>query len=557
MDRRQFLSAIPKMAAATSVGWLLEGCGIAQHPSAEPTHVSSSTSSSASSSTSSSASSSVQSATSPSSSTAGLVQWPALRSQLTGSLVLPGESQYPVAKQLYDPVFDSISPQAIAYCQSPTDVQRCIAYARDHGVPLALRSGGHSYAGYSTSTGLVIDVTGMHQVVVSTASGLATVGAGTLQIDVYAQLAAANLVVPGASCPTVGIAGVALGGGIGVLDRKYGLTCDNITSLQIVTADGELRTCDSTHNADLYWACRGGGGGNFGAVTSFQFQTHPTMDLAQFVASWDWSTAADAVPAWLTWAAQAPDELWSNCLLIGGAPGSSPTMSITGVYTGTETALTTLLEQFKQTVGTPPTSLQVWTDGFLPAMLNEAGCGSLTIAQCHLPTQTPQGQLSRATFAAKSDFISEPLDQNGVAALLSGVEERAQTYGLSGGAVILDACGGAVNRIPPSATAFVHRNDLCSVQYFADWGGGGGAVQTANLAWLSAFHALMRPYVSGYAYQNYIDPTLTDWAHAYYGSNLARLIEVKTKYDPDNVFHFAQSIPVQSAASQTVAPSAT
>lgn len=533
LGRRRILSVAGRLAFATSAGCLLQGCRIRPSARAHQTSKPSSLASPSSSRTSSEP-----------------LPWSQLRGQLAGSLVLPSDSDYAVDKQLYDPVFDTVSPQAIAYCRSTSDVQRCIAFARNHTVAIALRSGGHSYAGYSTTTGLLIDVSHMNQVAFNPATATASVGSGTLQIDLYAQLAASGQTVPGASCPTVGMAGLTLGGGIGVLDRMYGLTCDNLLSLAIVTADGDLLQCDNTQHASLFWACQGGGGGNFGAVTSFEFRTHHATDLTQFTLQWDWAAAPEVVPAWMAWAPQAPDALWSNCLLLGGTSPTSPQLSINGVYVGRKPALESLLDSFCRSTGSVPTTSTVWTNTFLATMLSEAGCANRTVAQCHLPSQNPQGKLSRASFAAKSDFIDTPLEPAGTKALVSGVEQRAQTFGLSGGGVILDACGGAINRVPASATAFVHRNDLCSVQYYADWANDAtSSVQSANHAWLTAFYASMRPYVSGYAYQNYIDPTLADWPFAYYGSNLARLIQVKAQYDPDDVFHFAQSIPTKSPAS--------
>ena len=156
-------------------------------------------------------------------------------------------------------------------------MQRSIAFVRAHDLPIAARSGGHSYAGYSTGTGLVCDVTAMHRVTVNGAAGTATVGAGARLIDLYAALAPHGVCVPGGSCPTVGIAGLTLGGGQGVVGRRFGLTCDVLTSLQVVTAAGDLLTCDANEHADLYWACRGGGGGNFGVATSFTFATQITL----------------------------------------------------------------------------------------------------------------------------------------------------------------------------------------------------------------------------------------------------------------------------------------
>ena len=178
-----------------------------------------------------------------------------------------------MSKRLFDPRFDSLHPAGIAYCRNPHDVATCLAFVRKFGVPVAARCGGHSYAGWSSTSGLIIDVTRMSGVNVS--GSTATVGAGTRLIDFYNGLAAHGRGVPGGSCPTVGIAGLTLGGGVGVVSRAYGLTSDNVQSLQIVTADGQVRTCNSSQNSDLFWACRGGGGGNFGVVTSFTFRTHP------------------------------------------------------------------------------------------------------------------------------------------------------------------------------------------------------------------------------------------------------------------------------------------
>ena len=160
---------------------------------------------------------------------------------LSGSLVLPGDAAYPNSALLYNEVLTT-QPAAIAYCTTAVDVQRCVAFARAHEVPLTARSGGHSYAGYSSCPGLVVDVSSLESLG-RIGQAQATVGAGAQLIDVYSQLGTAGPLLPGGSCPTVGIAGLALGGGIGVFGRAYGMTCDNIASLQMVTADGSLRRC--------------------------------------------------------------------------------------------------------------------------------------------------------------------------------------------------------------------------------------------------------------------------------------------------------------------------
>lgn len=471
--------------------------------------------------------------------------WAALAKSLQGTLVRPDSPQYPVAYQLYDPRFDYIRPAAVAYCASPADVQTCLAFVRRFGLPVAPRGGGHSYAGYSTTTGLVVDVTRMNTVTVDAGARMATLGAGARLIDVYAALAQYGLVLPAGSCPTVGIAGLTMGGGIGVIDRKFGLTCDNLLAAQVVVADGSMLTCNASQNPDLFWALRGGGGGNFGVVTSFTFQTHPVSTLSIFTLDWTWSSAADMVNAWQNWAPQAPDELWSNCLLLGtGDKSSNPTARVNGVYVGNVASLNQLLQQLTSQMSVAPYSRFVSAEGILDTMLIEAGCYGLTVGECHLPSQNPQGQEGRSTYSAKSDFFSSLLPRQGIDALLNAINSRQASSVLFGGGILLDACGGAINRVAPDATAFAHRDALFSAQYLAPWNdGASNSVVAANFSWLADTWRAIRPYASGAAYQNYIDPNLADWQSAYYGANLSRLQSVKLAYDPGNLFHFAQSIP--------------
>ena len=468
--------------------------------------------------------------------------WSALARDLSGPLVRPGEASYPVAKRLFDPRFDSIKPAAIAYCRSPHDVATCLAFVRKFGVRVAARSGGHSYAGWSSTSGLIVDVTRMAGVTVS--GSTATVGAGTRLIDLYSGLAAHGRTVPGGSCATVGIAGLALGGGIGVVTRAYGLTSDNIRSLQIVTADGQIRTCDSRSNADLFWACRGGGGGNFGVVTSFTFGTHPAGDIVLFFLSWPWAQAARVISAWQSWAPHGPDQLWSNVHLAAAPGGRVPTIEVGGTYIGTVTEAHAELEKLYAKAG-PPGSQFLESTSWLHAMLVEAGCASLSVQQCHLPTQASGGQLSRASEYAKSDIFTAPLSSHGIGTLLTGIEALQRVSGAPGGVggIAFDSLGGAVNRVAPSATAFVHRNGLFSAQYTTGWNvaAPSGGVSRQH-AWQRQFWQSMRPYASGQAYQNYIDPDLTNWRQAYYGANLSRLTQIKHAHDPANLFTFPQSL---------------
>jgi len=477
--------------------------------------------------------------------------WRSLASSLSGRLVLPADHGYASARELFDPRFDSVRPAAIAYCASAVDVQRTVDFALAHGIRPIPRCGGHSYAGYSTGSGLVIDVTRMSTVKVTKKKGAPTtaqVGAGTRLVDLYDRLSSAGVLIPGGSCPTVGISGLALGGGIGVLARQYGLTCDAIRSLKVVTADGRLLTCDGGSHSDLYWASRGGGGGNFGVATSFTFTAHPIPpELTLFTVDWPWAAATEALGGWISWLRGTPDALWSNFQLLS-AGSSGLVVRSTGVLVGAKSTLTSLVNKLVSTVGSAPSSTFVGgPDPYLHLMLVEAGCDGKSVAECHLSSQNPAGVLGRSAYAAKSAYVGKPLPGAGLAAAAQAVAHlRAEHPGLGGG-LAFDAYGGAVNRVPAGATAFVHRSAICAIQATVTWGSvPSGPSFAAGEGWLASAAQALAPYTTGGAYQNYIDPRLKDWQRAYYGSNLARLTKVKRTYDPDDAFHFAQSIPLHT-----------
>jgi hypothetical protein len=437
-----------------------------------------------------------------------------------------------------------VRPAGIAYCATEDDVARCLAFARRHDLTPRPRAGGHSYAGYSTGDGLVVDVTTLHEVAITTHAGVsaATIGAGARLIDVYSALGAAGVSVPAGSCPTVGLAGLALGGGIGVMVRSEGLTSDRVLSLRMVTTDSRIVTASAEQNPDLFWACRGGGGGNFGVVTSLRLSTFPTEAVTVFGVAWPWAAADQVVPAWMTWVARAPETLWANCLLLA-APGSAePNLEVTGVHRGSPTDAAALLGRLISEVGTPA-SLYRETVPFTHAMYVEAGCAGLERAECRLPSQGPRGRLTRQPSVAKSDLLTEPLPARAVALLVDAVTAR-QRAGL-GGAVGLDALGGIASRPAANETAWVHRNAEWSAQYSVPLlPGQPPAAVAEDESWLGELYSSLRPYVSGEAYQNYIDPALADWAEAYYGSNLPALASVRRRWDPERVLDFPQAIPL-------------
>ena len=218
---------------------------------------------------------------------------------------------------------------------------------------------------------------------------------------------------------------------------------------------------------------------------------------------------------------------------------------MTGVYTGEVAALATLLNPLRSAVGATAITDFIGAELYLRAMLVEAGCAEITLAQCHLSAPGSEGTLARSAFAAKSAYFETAPPPHGLAAIVAAVESfQSQLPGLGGG-LAFDAYGGAINAVASDATAFVHRSALCQCQMSASWGAGAGPDTIAQaIAWLDQCADALAPYTNGEAYQNYIDPTLADWQHAYYGSNLARLQSIKLAYDPDDTFSFAQSIPL-------------
>jgi FAD/FMN-containing dehydrogenase len=475
--------------------------------------------------------------------TATAAEWNAFAGTLAGALVQPSNSAYGVDRLLYNSKFVDLRPRAIAYCATPDDVSRCVEFATSHDVAVASRSGGHSYGGYSNSDGLVIDVSRMNTVTVNTTTNVATVGAGAKLIDVYNEVGARNRLLPGGSCPTVGIAGLALGGGIGVFGRKYGLTTDNINALEIVTADAQQRSVNASSSADLLWASQGGGGGNFGVVTSFEFKVYPMPEVTLFTLQYPWAAASVMLSAWQQWISTAPDEVWSNCQLLSqGSAGYLP--QIAGVYCGSPSALASLLAPLKSAIGTAPTYSFNGSNDYLTAMEIEAGCSGLSIAACHLTTQNPSGTLSREAYSAKSSYVDDVMTSAQVQSIIDAVENLHSRAPSLGGGLAFDSYGGAINRVPSARTAFVHRDTLACIQATYSWSGSTSSSEiAAGQAWLTWLGTNIFDASTG-AYQNYIDPTLDGWANAYYGSNLARLTAVKRTYDPDNLFNFAQSIPL-------------
>lgn len=469
--------------------------------------------------------------TAPPSSAPSGTPWARLRRHVDGTLTLPKDADYDTLRLLQNPRYDDLRPLAVLAVTSADDVATAFAFAQDRGLPVAVRSGGHSYAGWSAGgdpRALVLDCRGLDGVDLA-ADGTATIGPGAPLVRVYDALGGAGRAIGAGSCPTVGFGGLTLGGGVGVLSRSFGLTCDQVTAMQVVTADGRVLTVSAEEEPNLFFALRGGGGGHGALVTSFTVATQAAPDLSTAYLEWPLDAAADVVPAWQEWIAAAPRELWSTLKALGGATRTDgPVVLASVTWTGADAAFDAALAGLLDSVPAPSSDVR-HRRTYLEAMLSYAGCADTPVDAC---TTDPGGELERESFGATSHVAYDPLDDAGVDDLVAQVHV-AQDSGLKEAGLSIDALGGAVADLDPGDTAFVHRTALATVQYTATFPGG-----TADAAddYVRGFRAAMVPHWGDHAYVNYADPTLTDPAQAYFGANAARLAAVRETYDPDGFF---------------------
>jgi FAD/FMN-containing dehydrogenase len=403
--------------------------------------------------------------------------------------------------------FRDVRPQAVATCETPADVADALAEARRSGLRIAVRSGGHCFAGRSSTEGLLIDVSPMRAV--SVGDGTAAIGAGAVLGDIYDTLDAHGRTIAGGCGPEVGIAGLTLGGGLGILGRRYGLTCDQLAGAQVMLADGRVVECDENRESDLFWALRGAGGGQFGVVTRFDFRTLAAPSVTTIDLVWPLDRAADAIAAWQAWSPDAPDEVAASLViaddvhLFGAmAPGGD-------------------LDSFVALMGADPTSASLRELPYREAKRHLAE---------HGPAEGPEGHLY-----SRSEFFRGPLPADAIAALVDA-------FSAPGPFRVLDFSpwGGAYNRVAPDATAFAHRRERFLLKHDVVVAGPGDAPSARE--WLARSWGIVHPYGSGGVYPNFPDPELADPLRAYHASNLERLQRVKTMYDPDRVFSFEQSL---------------
>ncbi len=432
---------------------------------------------------------------------------------------LPGSALYDRTLPAYN-LRTELKPALRILTTSARGMRQAIDWVRTKDLPFALRSGGHCFEGFSQSTGVVIDTRLMNAVSLDAQTNLLSVGAGAALGDIYRYVGARGLAFPGGSCPTVGVAGHTMGGGFGLVGRERGLACDSLVAIDLVDAGARPVRADGGQNAELFWACRGGGGGTFGAATGLHFAIRPIGAITVFALTWLLKTAdaARLFSAWQDWAPDAPDAI-TGIFKISKRGDGRIALHLAGLSTGPIGELRRELRALSDSAA-PSSGPTVITMSYLAAVNHFSGGWGY------------ESQYSKG----KSDYITKPLDAAGIDALIGGIAA------LPAGEVIAicDAYGGAMDRVPDAQTAFAYRSgtEFC-IQYYTSWRS--AAAGRRRLADIRQLYAAMRPW-SGGAYVNYCDLDLPDWQQAYWRQNLPRLKAIKARVDPDNLFHHAQSV---------------
>lgn len=423
-------------------------------------------------------------------------------------------------------------PAGIARCASAADVQACLRWVQQQAMPFAVRSGGHNYAGFSTTPGLLIDMSRMAGVTpVPGRDGLVTVKGGTLNLLAYKQMERMGRTITHGRCDTVGAAGFLLGGGIGFNMRKFGMGSDLMRATELVTADGSLVRADDRAERDLFWACRGGGGGNFGISTGFTLETHPAGSVTVFNLAWT-RDLPRVLKRLLTELAGAPDDFGAKIAVTipsrqEGCEQAPLTLSILGQLHGADAARR-LKRIFQST----------W----------ELRDRDRSQVEEEVPYWQGQDFLTETTFPyfyqEKSSYMrAAAVDDEAVAAMFDWAAKMPATS--MPVSFKFFQVGGAVDRAGRTDTAYVHRGSDWLFTVEANWWSPtDSTLRVAQaLDWQQRFYDDVNRRTGAIgAFQNFSDPSLADWQDAYYGENYAKLAEVKRAVDPGMLFSFAQAI---------------
>jgi hypothetical protein len=438
----------------------------------------------------------------------------AFRRGFCGQVLLPGDTGYDSARRIWNASIDK-HPGLIARCSGAADVVRAVKFSRANHLLVGVKSGGHNVAGRALcDDGIVIDLSAMNRVSVDPELRVVRVLAGALLGDVDRETHSHGLVVPTGVVSKTGIAGLTLGGGTGWLARKYGLTCDNVVSSEVVTADGELVTANSEINADLFWGLRGGGG-NFGIVTSFLYRAHPVSTVLGGVIAYTRDQAAALLRNYRDFMPAAPDELTAYAGLIS-MPDGTPAVGVMACYCGDLTEGERVLKPLRA-FGSPVfDAIQPMPFPTMQKLVDE---------------MSPDGTHNywRSTFIR--DFSDEVIDliiEHG-----NRMESRLSR-------IVIQFFGGATGRVGTADTAFAQRQAEYNVGIETQWTD--AAESEKHIGWTRTMSDALKPYSSNGYLLNFIGDEEPDTIRAAFGSNHARLVELKTKYDPTNFFSLNQNV---------------
>jgi FAD/FMN-containing dehydrogenase len=436
------------------------------------------------------------------------------RASLRGQVVLPGDADYDDARKVWNGMIDR-RPALIARCDGIGDVSRAIRFARDQHLLLAVRGGGHNVAGAGTCDGgLVIDLSPMKAVRVDSERRTARVEAGATWKEFDEETQKYGLATTGGLISSTGVAGFTLGGGIGWLVRKHGLACDNLLSAEVMIASGQLVRASADENPDLYWGLRGGGG-NFGVVTAFEFALHPVATVVGGMVAHPLPRAREVLQFYRHFIATAPDEL-TTIVLFGTSPEGHQIIGIAACYAGPVEQGAEVIRPLKE---------------FGPPVMDMMGPLPYTaLQQAHDPT-APAGLQNYWKAAFLQDLSDEAFD-----AMIEYATNTTSPLSMIG----LYQLGGAMNRVATDATAFGHRDSGFVVNIIGTWPEPGD--NDKHIDWARGLFAALQPYAHG-AYINFLGDEGQERVRSAYGPNYERLVALKNKYDPANLFRLNQNVP--------------
>lgn len=439
---------------------------------------------------------------------------------LRGRLVRPADAEYDQSRRVFNAMIDR-HPALIVRCAGAADVMRSVALAREHGLPLSVRGGGHSVAGTAVcDSGLVLDLSPMKGLRVDPGNRIADAQAGLLLRELDHETQAFQLATPLGVVSVTGIAGLTLGGGLGWLNGKYGLACDNVLHADVVTADAQLLRASADENPDLYWAIRGGSG-NFGVVTAFAYRLHPVGPVLGGFVSYPVERSREALRFFHAFASACPDEL-SLVASLGTTPDGRTSVSVAVCYCGP-------LEQGEQVLRP--------LREFGPPVADTIGPIAYRTLQSASDAGFPAGQ----QHYWKSGWLEDLND--GAIDVLFDFMARNPSPATTG--VGLQQMHGAAGRVASSATAFAHRANQYDCLILAQWPDPQASAE--HIAWSRGFYAALEPFLTGGVYVNDLGNEGVDRVRAAYGTNYGRLVEVKDRYDPDNLFRINHNVGPTSA----------